>query len=83
MYVRMKNNSFCAELDYYLLSSRIIDFTTDDFYSWRGSFYAVLLFLASFSEKLISNNAAHLLCITFIQFQSALMGAIFRKVSNI
>ncbi|GBN44248.1 Multidrug resistance-associated protein 1 [Araneus ventricosus] len=62
-----------------LLLDRIIDFATDDFYSWRGIFYAVLLFLVDFVGKTLSNNSVHLMSISSIQFQSALMGAIFRK----
>ncbi|GBN46101.1 Multidrug resistance-associated protein 1, partial [Araneus ventricosus] len=62
-----------------LLLDRIIDFATDDFYSWRGTFYAVLLFLVDFVGKTLSNNSVHLMSISSIQFQSALMGAIFRK----
>ncbi|CAL1293325.1 unnamed protein product [Larinioides sclopetarius] len=65
-----------------LLLDRIIDFTTDDFYSWRGHFYAVLIFLVDFAGKMLSNNSLHFMFFSGIQFQSALMGAIFRKNLN-
>ncbi|KAF8778438.1 Multidrug resistance-associated protein 1 like [Argiope bruennichi] len=62
-----------------LLLDRIIDFATDDFYSWRGFFFAFLIFFIDFVGKILSNTSVHLMSISGIQFQSALMGAIFRK----
>ncbi|XP_055945271.1 multidrug resistance-associated protein 1-like isoform X2 [Argiope bruennichi] len=62
-----------------LLLDRIIDFTTGDQYTWRGYLYAVLIFFTDFIGKLLLNNAVHLMIISGIQFQSSLMGALFRK----
>ncbi|XP_055943743.1 multidrug resistance-associated protein 1-like [Argiope bruennichi] len=62
-----------------LLLDRIIDFTNDDYYSWRGPFFAVLILLVDFVGKMLTNNSVHLMAISSIQLQSALMGAIFRK----
>ncbi|GBO28660.1 Multidrug resistance-associated protein 1, partial [Araneus ventricosus] len=62
-----------------LLLDRIIHFTSDDHYAWRGYLYAVLIFLTDFIGKLLSNNAVHLMILSGIQFQSSLMGALFRK----
>ncbi|GBN94596.1 Multidrug resistance-associated protein 1, partial [Araneus ventricosus] len=62
-----------------LLLDRIIHFTSDDHYAWRGYLYAVLIFLTDFIGKLLSNNAVHVMILSGIQFQSSLMGALFRK----
>ncbi|CAL1293333.1 unnamed protein product [Larinioides sclopetarius] len=62
-----------------LLLDRIIGFTTDDQFVWRGYLYAVLIFLTDFVGKMLSNNAVHLMILSGIQFQSSLMGALFRK----
>ncbi|GFY18827.1 multidrug resistance-associated protein 1, partial [Trichonephila clavipes] len=62
-----------------LLLDRIIDFSKNDFYSWRGHFYAVLIFLTDFVGKITLNHNVHLMSLSSIQLQSALMGALFRK----
>ncbi|KAG8182125.1 hypothetical protein JTE90_002619 [Oedothorax gibbosus] len=62
-----------------ILLDRIIDFTSDDYYEWRGYFFVALIFLIDFIGKIVENNLNHFQSLSGIQFQSALMGCIFRK----
>ncbi|KAG8182127.1 hypothetical protein JTE90_002621 [Oedothorax gibbosus] len=62
-----------------LILDRIIDFSSNDLYSWRGYFYVGLLFVVDCLGKIINNNLLYYEGATCVQFQVAIMGTIFRK----
>ncbi|GIY00690.1 multidrug resistance-associated protein 1 [Caerostris extrusa] len=62
-----------------LLLDRIIDFTIHDFYSWRGYFYASLIFLIDLFSRTIVNYSDFLIYVCGIQIESSLMGTVYRK----
>lgn len=64
----------------FTFSSRIIAFTSDDLYSWRGYFFAGLIFVVDCFGKICNNNILYYEGATSVQFQVALMGSLFRKV---
>ncbi|KAG8177687.1 hypothetical protein JTE90_018994, partial [Oedothorax gibbosus] len=62
-----------------LILDRIIYFISDDYYAWRGYFYAGLMFGVDCLGKIMSNNLVYCNGVSSIQFQVAVMGALFRK----
>ncbi|KAG8182128.1 hypothetical protein JTE90_002622 [Oedothorax gibbosus] len=62
-----------------LILDRIIDFSSNDLYSWRGYLYVGLIFVVDCSGKIIVNNLVYYQGSTSLQFQVALMGTLFRK----
>ncbi|KAG8182122.1 hypothetical protein JTE90_002616 [Oedothorax gibbosus] len=61
------------------LLDRIINFVTDDQYIWKGYFFVALTFFLSILSNNIFNCLIYLESVSAIQFQSALMGCLFRK----
>ncbi|GIY00679.1 multidrug resistance-associated protein 1 [Caerostris extrusa] len=62
-----------------LLLDRIIEFTIDDFYSWRGYFYASLIFLTDLVGRIVCNYGDYLTYVSGIKIESSIMGTIYRK----